>query len=345
MQPKDFHAYKWAKKIWEAATPTASRKPSLSSCKDMSMSELAGDITVGHKNQLEDDTPPPTYEFASKAQAEDEKTMPGKTYELLEIVAAENEEIETKVYWFLLEILAMTFSVDCGKTEEARIDLHGEDSGLANSSSHFLSAEYSATLKELCTLVRDLEENLRLGREMRRQDKQLLMKILHKPCQKNRLDLAYVLEMLGRYETFPVGTGEDKRTLIDYWAPRSLPSGSLQRKVVGKISPSHKYSMMDLADTLKSHDAVFARLQKKWPNQLFYAPLKYGIDNFKKERGFENLPISKQMETELAAPWKSCFWPLTDEYIDLTAALMADEYMDFHGDTHKRLRKARNLRR
>jgi len=165
--------------------------------------------------------------------------------------------------------------------------------------------------RDVCTLVRDLEEKLRRNRwfSASRQDKDLLIKLVLKPAEALEIQADYALEIAGTFrQDRHVGKGINYYTLVDLWKPRYR-----------KNLPARSYRMLDLGDTLASHASFIAslNLQEEQQSELADAMAKYC-----KERKLNELHMSetlkqKVMEELKYHPHRTCCWPMRDGYMDL----------------------------
>lgn len=164
-------------------------------------------------------------------------------------------------------------------------------------------------------------------------DKYLANKIILEPVEELRLDIDYVLQVLGRYGRVE-GRGVPESTLVGYRMPSS-PS----------TRPRCEPSMLDLGDTIASHALLMRSLSFREEVRLV---LEDSLVTFQKSRGLEGLRTSDEIQEEALSSGKTCCWTLSDGYMNLAKALRTSRVSGMIHDpfepSRKILRQGRKLR-
>ncbi|KAF2715322.1 hypothetical protein K504DRAFT_457494 [Pleomassaria siparia CBS 279.74] len=235
-------------------------------------------------------------------------------------------------FWSLVQIMAVTFSADVQRLQAAMLKENPSwDSFLSEHSSSILTRHEKDAMEELCALVRDLEEKLRrrCWPTVRQQDKDILVKFVLEPAQEMQIDSGYALEVMGRYRNFEACGVRRIETLIDYWMP-SYPI----------ILPNWTSPMLDLADTLASHVSLIDSLGSGWSKGENLV-LEDAMAKFRKDKGLEDVWNSKALQNEVFYSGGMCYWPLSDEYMNLAKALRTGAMRDPFAETRNRLKRQR----
>ncbi|KAF2115718.1 hypothetical protein BDV96DRAFT_631637 [Lophiotrema nucula] len=232
-------------------------------------------------------------------------------YPLLTRIVEEEQTLKSRhLRMYLAAIIAVTFSANLGE-----LDAANTNSNLSIVSQHrqesfsILSKHHWDVLKELCALVRDLEERLRRRRwpTTCQQDKDLLVKCVLEPTRGIRIQKEYILEMLGRFRIVEAHGVKEIKTLVDHWTPSNT-----------RILPRWTSPMLDLGDTLASHAYFIASLHLEKEEALV---LDRAMAKYRKDQGLEDIRNSKGFRKEMIRSGQLGGWPLSDGYVNLAKAL------------------------
>lgn len=284
----------------------------------------------GEQREDELDTPPPQYtEFASKIDSRGYLPEDDTPYPLSTEAAQQSSNFRrTRLLWFFMEILAVSFSADYQRLKDAQ--LRSESSwaipARTEDSYSVLNGQSRAMLTELSNLVSKLHKEMRHDRWLlvSGRDLDLIRKIVLEPVRISKLNLDYVLEVLGRYKRVE-GCSRLESTLLGYWMQSST------RTAIG--------------DTIASHALLLGPLRLR---PELHIVLEDSINKYQKEEGLEKLHTSRELREEaMASLAETCCWPLCGTYMDLARGLRglqaSGEMHDRFGPSRTRLRESRKL--
>ena len=284
------------------------------------------------KNKRNDpSTPPPPYtERSSDKDTDDDASNRNTPYPVLTRLAEETHLLRrSHFHWVLVDIMAVTFSTDCGRLKKALVktDPSWGPSLAIEDSSSMLDKKGKSIAVEMCALVRALQRYALairhflykppllyvfltdLVREMARgrwllvdpRDKYLVRKMVLEPIQYFEMDLNFALELIGRFERGD-GCSRPESTLLGYWMTWPYTT--------------------DLGDIIASHGFLLQKFDLEIEVRLV---LEDYFVTFQKEKALEELCTSKELQEESLLPGPTSCWPLSDEYIDLARGLRAFE--------------------
>jgi hypothetical protein len=268
-------------------------------------------------------TPPPPYAECSPQIYSEEALSDGNTsYPVLTEFAKEDSlSRRTRLHWILVEIVAVTFSTDLQRLKLALIKtdhLWAQTLQLVDSSS-IMDDVGRALVAELCALVQNLEKEMTRNRWLliHPRDKSLVIKMVLKPVEEYRLDLAFVLELLGRFNR-DRGCRGPESTLLDYW----------------KTSPR----TTDLGDILASHALLLKGLKLR---EEVRRVMEEDFAAFLRDNRLEELCTSRGLQEASLLPGPTYCWPLSGGYMELARGLKAsktsNKFLDLYKQSRRRL--------
>ncbi|KAF2440463.1 hypothetical protein P171DRAFT_489175 [Karstenula rhodostoma CBS 690.94] len=296
-------------------------------------SDISQEAVQENKEEPIPNTPPPQYtERSSQDRNEDALSDRNNPYPVLTKYAKQVGPIRgAKFHWVLVDIVAATFSTDTFSTDVGSLKtvMVKTDPAwapiMAFDSSSIWDKEGRTLVAETCALVQNLEREMARNRWLliHPRDKYLVEKMVLDPVRIYRMNLDFVLEVLGRFKR-----GQDccrpESTLLDHW----------------KTSPH----TTDLGDAIASHSLLLENFRLREEVRLV---LEDYVPAFQKRKGLKELCTSKELQEESLVPGRTCGWPLSDGYMDLARGLRALKtsrvIRDPYESSRTRLREKRNI--